>query len=172
MVGGVASGDDLGFAVIVNASNPVESLSRSELSKHLLSRSPPGPTAIGSCPWIRQRVLRAAEILASRTQENPSPPLKSFWQSRSSPAPRFRRSRRASSADVATYVSQFPRSGGLCRGDTALREGKAVVSLPSGVRSFDSLSDFRTGRCVVLPDEVGARMLKNPAFLYKIWAIR
>jgi len=132
--GGGASGDDLGFAVIVNAANPVESLSRSELSNIFLKQESAWPDGQVILPVDQAESSPVRAEFSRVVLRRPVAAVKSFWQKQIFSGSAVPPVEKTSSADVAIYVSNFRGAVGYVGVIQQLREGKAVVSLPSGVK--------------------------------------
>lgn len=139
-LGGSASGDDVGFVVIVNASNPVTSLSRSELSSIFLKQNSAWPDGQVILPVDQAENSPVRAEFSRAVLKRPVAAVKSYWQKQIFSGSAVPPVEKASSEDVAIYVSTFRGAVGYVGVILALSSGKAVVRLPSGVKVIQ-LSD-------------------------------
>ena len=133
-LGGSAFGDDSGFAVIVNASNPVTSLSRSELANIFLKQEAAWPDGQVILPVDQAENAPVRAEFSRVILKRPVAAVKSYWQKQIFSGSAVPPVEKASSDDVATYVSTFRGAVGYVGVVMALSSGKAVVRLPSGVK--------------------------------------
>lgn len=134
VLGAVASGDEVGFAVIVNASNPVETLSRSQLSNIFLKQESAWPDGQVIVPVDQAENSPVRAEFSRVVLRRPIAAVKSFWQKQIFSGAAVPPVEKASSDDVATYVSSFRGAVGYVGVVLVLSSGKAVVRLPSGVK--------------------------------------
>jgi len=133
-LGASASGDDVGFAVIVNASNPVTSLSRAELSNIFLKQERQWPDGQAILPVDQAEKSPVRAEFSRVVLGRPVAAVKSFWQVLIFSGNAVPPVEKASNADVAIYVSNFRGAVGYVGVIQQLHEGKSVVSLPPGVK--------------------------------------
>jgi len=133
-LGASASGDDVGFAVIVNSSNPVTSLTRSQLSSIFLKQESAWPDGQVIVPVDQEESSPVRTEFSRVVMKRPVAAVKSFWQKQIFSGAAVPPVEKASSEDVAIYVSTVRGAVGYVGVVLALSSGKAVVRLPSGVK--------------------------------------
>ncbi len=134
MAGGVASGEGLGFAVIVNEGNPVESLSRAQLTKIFLKQESAWPDGQVIVPVDQSEDSPVRAEFTRVVLGRSVAAVKSFWQKQIFSGSAVPPVEKATGADVAVYVSSFRGAVGYVAVARQLSDGRAVVSLPAGVK--------------------------------------
>ncbi len=134
VIGGVASGEGQGFAVIVNSANPIETVSRAQLSKIFLKQEAAWPDGQVIVPVDQPEdsSVRAefSRVVLGRTVAA----VKSFWQKQIFSGSAVPPLEKGSNSDVALYVSSFHGAVGYVGVIRQLSDGRSVVSLPPGVK--------------------------------------
>ena len=133
-VGAPASGDDAGFVVIVNSSNPVTSLTRSELSNIFLKQQSAWPDGQVIVPVDQEETSAVRAEFSRVVMKRPIAAVKSYWQKQIFSGAAVPPVEKASSEDVAVYVSTVHGAVGYVGLVAALSSGRAVVKLPAGVK--------------------------------------
>ncbi|HVN75150.1 MAG TPA: substrate-binding domain-containing protein [Thermoanaerobaculaceae bacterium] len=133
-VGGAASGDAGGFAVIVNSSNPIQSLSRAELSKIFLKEQSVWSDGQVIVPVDQAEDSPVRAEFSQAVLGRPVAAVKSFWQKQIFSGTAVPPVEKPTSADVATYVATLRGAVGYVAVVRQLGDGRAVVSLPPGVK--------------------------------------
>jgi ABC-type phosphate transport system substrate-binding protein len=133
-LGASASGDDVGFVVIVNSSNPVTSLTRSQLSSIFLKQESAWPDGQVIVPVDQEESSPVRAEFSRVVMKRPVAAVKSFWQKQIFSGAAVPPVEKASSEDVAIYVSTIHGAVGYVGVVLALSSGKAVVKLPAGVK--------------------------------------
>ena len=130
----VAAGEGGGFAVIVNAANPVQSLSRAEVSKIFLKEQAAWSDgqAIQPVDQTEDSPVRAefSRVILGRSIAA----VKSFWQKQIFSGAAVPPIEKTTSADVAIYVSGLRGAVGYVAVVRQMADGRSVVSLPAGVK--------------------------------------
>jgi len=128
-VGGVASGEDVGFKIIVNSSNPIESIARSELSNIFLKQETSWPDGQVVLPVDQKESSQVRADFCRVILRRPVAAVKSFWQKQIFSGSAVPPVEKNSSEEVVGYVNAFHGAVGYVGPTTSLSSGVKVIRL-------------------------------------------
>jgi ABC-type phosphate transport system substrate-binding protein len=124
-----ATGDDVGFVVIVNTTNPVASVSRSELADIFLKQLSAWPDGQVILPVDQAESSSVRADFSRVVLKRPVAAVKSFWQKQIFSGSAVPPIEKRSNADVVAYVSAFHGAVGYVAPTGKVPPGTKIVRL-------------------------------------------
>ena len=128
-VGQAASGEDYGFRVIVNASNPITSISRGELSSIFLKQETSWPDGQVALPVDQGESAQVRSDFSRVVLRRPVAAVKSYWNKQIFSGSGVPPVEKGSNEDVVAYVNAFHGAVGYVGLSAALSAGVKPVRL-------------------------------------------
>ncbi len=128
-LGAAGQGEEVGFVVIVNASNPITSVSKAELADIFLKRASAWPDGQVILPVDQSEGSSVRAEFSQVVLKRPVSAVKSFWQKQIFSGSAVPPVEKASNADVATYVGAFHGAVGYVASASKLPVGVRVIRL-------------------------------------------
>lgn len=120
-----AAGDDPGFQIVVHKSNPLDTLTRSQVSSYLLKKKVRWPNGTGVDPVDLDGRSPVRAAMSQAIHQRSVASIKNYWQRQifagyNTPPPEL-----ADDANVLTFIAGNPGAIGYISDETDLKDSEA-----------------------------------------------